>query len=284
MIATRILKQMIIGSLSGGNDFAYGLDALKDTSPGVTQTYYSFDTDKLYYCEVAGAWIEYDEQTVLKDTAFNANVQLGNAVTAAHKIYGRISTWGGASGSNEWQLCEDISGYTRQNLAHFSMKLMGDTPFSSKGSMQGVYANVQIDETGADIDGKIIYGGELKATSDRNMINASEVIGLVGRAMLRKASTIPIAKGIVGSIDGMNTATIASAYSLYAQITGASLFTKKAVLGVNGAFDCLVDFDDATTCYAVTTGTPASTSKGQILIRDMAGNIGYINVYTTTGS
>lgn len=64
MILTRILKQMIIGSLSGGNNVAYGKDALKDTAPGITQIYYAFDTDILYYCEVAGSWIEYDEDII----------------------------------------------------------------------------------------------------------------------------------------------------------------------------------------------------------------------------
>ena len=70
MIATRILKQMMIGSLSGGNDVAYGKDADKDTAPGVTQIYYAFDVDKLYYCEVAGAWIEYDEDIVRNKQTF----------------------------------------------------------------------------------------------------------------------------------------------------------------------------------------------------------------------
>lgn len=86
MIATRILKQMIIGSSSGGNDFAFGLDALKDSVPDVTQVYFSFDTNKLYYCEVAGTWIEYDEQIERKSMAFQDGIDLSGSSPASSPI------------------------------------------------------------------------------------------------------------------------------------------------------------------------------------------------------
>jgi hypothetical protein len=59
--------------------------------------------------------------------------------------------------------------------------------------------------------------------------------------------------------------------------------TWDTVLRVSGAFTSLINFVDATTCYAVITATPA-TVAGQILVTMPNGNPGYIVVFSTTGT
>jgi hypothetical protein len=59
--------------------------------------------------------------------------------------------------------------------------------------------------------------------------------------------------------------------------------TWDAALRITGAFTALINFVDATTCFAVITGA-ATTIAGQILVTMPNGNLGYINVYSTTGT
>lgn len=55
-------------------------------------------------------------------------------------------------------------------------------------------------------------------------------------------------------------------------------------LKVSTTASFFADFDDATTCAVDITGSAASTIKGQILVKTVAGDTGYINIYGTTGS
>ena len=59
--------------------------------------------------------------------------------------------------------------------------------------------------------------------------------------------------------------------------------TWDAALRITGAFTALINFVDATTCYAVITGAP-TTITGQILVTMPNGSTGYIPVYSTTGT
>jgi hypothetical protein len=56
-----------------------------------------------------------------------------------------------------------------------------------------------------------------------------------------------------------------------------------SAIRVTGAFTEFANFDDATTCFA-TISAAATTIGGQILVRKANGVLGYINVYTTTGT
>jgi len=146
MIATRILKQMIISSLSGGNDFAYGTDALKDTSPGVTQTYYAFDTDKLYYCEVAGTWIEYDEQIERKEMEFKEPITLTKnlIVNPGSAVIGEKITMNHSLGAGD---CDDlIASYSKVDISGdgdsgLTAVGLASRAYVSAGAAQEVYGS-----------------------------------------------------------------------------------------------------------------------------------------------
>jgi len=86
-------------------------------------------------------------------------------------------------------------------------------------------------------------------------------------------------------------ATLDSGYRVNASGTLTNSFhsynssgTMTNVIKVDGAHSYFVDFDDATTCAVATTGTGATNSSAQILVKTPAGATGYINVYSTTGS
>jgi len=68
---------------------------------------------------------------------------------------------------------------------------------------------------------------------------------------------------------------------VYVRNTGGTLTN---AIKVGGAVSFFADFDDATTCAVATTGTAATTSCAQILVKTPAGATGYINVYSSTGS
>ena len=60
--------------------------------------------------------------------------------------------------------------------------------------------------------------------------------------------------------------------------------TMTNVIKVDGAHSFFADFDDATTCAITTESSAATTIKGNILVKTVAGATGYINVYGTTGT
>ncbi len=83
------------------------------------------------------------------------------------------------------------------------------------------------------------------------------------------------------SVDGLNVendGTVTSLVQLDNDGTATNAFK------VDGTMNYLFDFDDAATCVVATTGTAATTSSAQILVKTPAGATGYINVYSNTGS
>lgn len=59
MLDNILLRALILNGIEGAPDFASGNNADKNSVPVVGQTYFAVDNKKIYYCEVAGTWIEY---------------------------------------------------------------------------------------------------------------------------------------------------------------------------------------------------------------------------------
>ena len=57
-----------------------------------------------------------------------------------------------------------------------------------------------------------------------------------------------------------------------------------SILTVSGTASYFADFDNATTCATTTESGAATTIKGNILVKTVAGATGYINVYGSAGS
>lgn len=53
------------GLVSELDNVSWGEDAKKDGSPEVGKVYVAVNTNKLYICEVAGVWKEYDENSII---------------------------------------------------------------------------------------------------------------------------------------------------------------------------------------------------------------------------
>jgi len=60
--------------------------------------------------------------------------------------------------------------------------------------------------------------------------------------------------------------------------------TMTSAMKIDGAHTYVLDLDDATTCATTTESGAATTIKGNILVKTVAGATGYINVYGSAGS
>ena len=138
---------------------------------------------------------------------------------------------------------------------------------------------------------------------------ASGCVAAAGYFNVALTTTTVIASGAVvaGVVINTNSAAItntgAAYYGLYIQDyvggkvdfdAGVKIAASCCTVGIDigactkaikftGAITTAMDFDDATTCFAVITGA-ASDIAGQIVIEMANGNAGYINVYSTTGT
>lgn len=218
------------------------------------------------------------------DSTFLTGSDITYSSARGSSILKMIGTWNGASGAFEGI---DIKIATSGALA------------ASGDGVIGVKCVVT--NTAALADGNI-YGGQFIAKHNHATNDMTAQAALIGlEAIAYNASN-----GDVGTAFGLNVTMrnygAGGGGSVHAGIqiildqaggtkateaTGIRIWnmagTWDAAIRITGAFSVLVNFDDATTCFAVITAAP-TTIAGQILVVMANGNTGYIPVYSTTGT
>lgn len=278
MINQELLKALIFNGVEGGQDIAYGNDAGKDAAPDAGRVYYASDTEKIYYCEDAGTWIEYDEDKILKalsievptrptsDYAYFLKIDASDQMTGgeSQKTYVLGLTASRPSGSaatldsNDAVIKGSYSNYAA-NDANFIIRGVNVTVTNRDGGALGMLDNA------LGVQGK--SGGTVGTINGLTVI--SENYGTVN--------------DVFGGIDVLlkNEAAIATLeYGVRIRNANNSLATKvnSAILvadsGVNNGFVTGLDLNGATLTNEIvmSNGTKLTVSGDTVVFTNAAGD------------
>ena len=91
-------------------------------------------------------------------------------------------------------------------------------------------------------------------------------------------TTVKFVAAVLGACQ-ITSAVGTGIYSAFAAYSTST--TPDAVINTHGAFTVFADFTNAITCMNTTASASNGTCKGKILVRDTAGELGYINVFAS---
>jgi len=184
----------------------------------------------------------------------------------------------------------NIIGFT--DLAYGMYAKVTATGATTSGEIYGVCSAVYLSTFEATATHVAALFG--KVTGSGNVVGsgAADVVGASGLYLSWSASNAMATALTAGSHIAIESAGVCdSGYQvdiggtlvngLYVRNTAGTVTN---AIKVGGAVSFFADFDDATGCAVATTGTAATTSCAQILVKTPDGNTGYVNVYSTTGS
>ncbi len=280
-----VFAGLYVGHWASAMDFPYGV-YVEDADTGV----YVTGAEKAFYGSVS----------LSSQTTETVGAELSTTTDSTYES-GNI-TYSGSRGSSNLKL---TGVFTGAEGGFHNLYSLVTTSGAQTTAGDGVIGIKSVVTNSAAYTNGVVYGGMFiaKHSHATNTMGASaSLVGLEAWAYIADAGQAATVIGGNFAIHNESTGTAiggsvhrvlqlvcdnAAGANKATESTGLCIWnmagTWDAAIRITGAFTSLIDFTDASTCYAAITGAP-TTVAGQVVIEMSNGAPGYITVYSTSGT